>query len=240
MSTTPPVRSTETKHVPTAILGVMFGLLPSMLDNFIVGTALPSIIRELGGASLLAWVVTVYALTTAVTTPIWAKLGDLFGRKHMLQLAVVLFIVGSVLAAAAPSMGLLMAARAFQGIGAGGLAVSAFAVIGDLVPPRERGKYQAMTAIVVAAGTIGGPLLGGFITDGLGWRWAFLINLPLGALAIAWVAAARARRSLSCCRHGQRRAACLPARRQQVSRTASLRSASRRLPLRACGSRDQP
>jgi EmrB/QacA subfamily drug resistance transporter len=178
----------ETRHVAVAILGVMFGLLLSMLDAFIVGTALPSIVRDLGGGEVLAWVVTAYALTTAVTTPIWAKLGDLFGRKRMFQLAVVIFVIGSVLAALAPSMGLLIGARVFQGIGAGGLAVSAFAVIGDLVPPRERGKYQGMTAIVVAAGTIGGPLLGGFITDGLGWRWAFLINLPLGALAIVWVA----------------------------------------------------
>jgi EmrB/QacA subfamily drug resistance transporter len=185
MSISPPP---ETKHVALAILGVMFGLLLSMLDNFIVGTALPSIVVDLGGAALLAWVVTAYSLATAVTTPIWAKLGDLFGRRRMFQLAVALFILGSVFAAAAPSMGLLIAARAFQGIGAGGLAVSAFAVIGDLVPPRERGKYQGMTAIVVAAGTIGGPLLGGFITDGLGWRWAFLINVPLGVLAMAWVA----------------------------------------------------
>lgn len=133
MATTP-----ETKHVAVAILGVMFGLLLSMLDNFIVGTALPSIVRDLRGETLLAWVVTADALTTAVTTPIWAKLGDLFGRKRMFQLAVVIFVLGSVLAALAPSMGLLIAARVFQGIGAGGLAVSAFAVIGDLVPPRAR------------------------------------------------------------------------------------------------------
>lgn len=178
----PPVR------VRLTLLGVMFGLLLSMLDNFIVGTASPSIIRDLGGANLLSWIVTAYALTTAVTTPIWAKLGDLFGRKRVFQISVGLFVLGSVLAAAAPSMILLIAARAVQGIGAGGLAVGAFAVIGDLVPPRERGKYQGMVAIMVAAGTIGGPLLGGFLTDAFGWRSAFLINLPLGALTIAWVA----------------------------------------------------
>lgn len=175
-------------RVRMTLLGVMFGLLLSMLDNFIVGTAAPSIVRDLGDASLLSWVVTAYALTTAVTTPIWGKLGDLFGRKRIFQISVAAFIIGSVLAAVAPSMILLILARAIQGIGAGGLAVGAFAVIGDLVPPRERGKYQGMVAIVVATGTIGGPLAGGFLTDAFGWRSAFLINLPLGALTMAWVA----------------------------------------------------
>ncbi|RLP76562.1 DHA2 family efflux MFS transporter permease subunit [Mycetocola tolaasinivorans] len=184
-TTTPP---NETRYVALAILGVMFGLLLSMLDGFIVGTAMPTIVGELGRADLLAWVVTAYALMTAVSTPIWGKLGDLFGRKRMYQLAITLFIIASILAALAPTMELLIATRALQGIGAGGLAVSAFAVIGDLVPPRERGKYQGMTAIIVAVGTIGGPLAGGLITDGLGWRWAFLINLPLGIIAIVWTA----------------------------------------------------
>ena len=190
MSAVPVVPEGEPKHIRLALLGVMFGLLLSMLDGFIVGTALPTIVGDLGGASLLAWVVTAYALTTAVSTPIWAKFGDLFGRKRMFQLSVAVFVAGSVLIAAAPGMGLLIAARAVQGIGAGGLAVGAFAVIGDLVPPRERGRYQGLTAIVVAAGTIGGPLVGGFVTDALGWRWAFLINVPLGALTMAWVALA--------------------------------------------------
>ncbi|MCW4457701.1 MDR family MFS transporter [Microbacterium sp. MPKO10] len=175
-------------RVRMTLLGVMFGLLLSMLDNFIVGTAAPSIVRDLGDASLLSWVVTAYALTTAVTTPIWGKLGDLFGRKRIFQISVAAFIVGSLLAALAPSMILLILARAIQGIGAGGLAVGAFAVIGDLVPPRERGKYQGMVAIIVATGTIGGPLVGGFLTDAFGWRSAFLINLPLGVLTMAWVA----------------------------------------------------
>lgn len=184
--TTPTPPQTETKHVGLALLGLMFGLLLSMLDTFIVGTAMPTIVRELGRHDLLSWVVTVYALTTAVSTPIWGKLGDLFGRKRMFQLAIALFVVGSVAAAIAPTMELLIASRGLQGLGAGGLAVSAFAVIGDLVPPRERGRYQGLTAIVVAAGTIGGPLVGGFVTEGLGWRWAFLINLPLGILTIGW------------------------------------------------------
>ena len=179
MTTETPPRTTPNVRLP--MLGVLFGLLLAMLDNFIVGTALPSVLNELGGAPVLSWVVTAYTLTAAVTTPIWGKLGDLYGRKRMILTAVGLFVVGSVLAAIAPTMGMLIGARVVQGIGAGGLAVSAFAVIGDLVPPRERGKYQGMVAIVVAAGTIGGPLLGGFLTDALSWRWAFLINLRWGS-----------------------------------------------------------
>ncbi|MBS1907537.1 MAG: MFS transporter [Actinobacteria bacterium] len=176
-----------TRHVGLAMLGVLFGMLLAMLDNFIVGTALPSMVRELHGMEVMAWVVTAYALTTAITTPIWGKLGDLFGRKLMFQLSVAVFAVGSVLVALSPSMGLLIGARVVQGIGAGGLAVGAFAVIGALVPPRDRGKYQGLAAIVIALGTIGGPLLGGAITDALGWHWAFLINVPLAALVLIWV-----------------------------------------------------
>jgi MFS family permease len=185
--TTDATSAPSAARIRLSLLGVLFGMLLSMLDNFIVGTAMPTIVRDLGGVSLLSWVVTAYTLATAVSTPIWGKLGDLYGRKIMFQLAVTGFVAGSVLAALAPSMGLLIAARAFQGLAAGGLAVGAFAVIGDLVPPRERGKYQGMVAVVVATGTIGGPLVGGFITDGFGWRWAFLINLPLGALTLLWV-----------------------------------------------------
>ena len=188
MTSPSPGAQTSRTRVGPVILGLMFGLLLSMLDNFIVGTALPSIVRELGHAALLSWVVTAYALMSAVSTPVWGKLGDLVGRKRMFQTSVVVFVLGSVLAAAAPTMALLVASRAVQGVGAGGLAVGAFSVIGELVPPRERGRYQGLTAIVVAAGTIGGPLLGGAVTDSLGWRWAFLVNLPLGALTLGWVA----------------------------------------------------
>lgn len=175
------------QRIRLTLLGVMLGMLLAMLDNFIVGTAMPTILADLGGVRSLSWVVTAYTLTTAVSTPIWGKLGDLYGRKIMFQLAVVGFIIGSVLASLAPSMNVLIAARAFQGLGAGGLAVGAFAVIADLVPPRERGRYQGMVAVVIAAGTIGGPLIGGLVTDALGWRWAFLINLPLGVVTLAWI-----------------------------------------------------
>lgn len=175
------------QRIRLTLLGVMLGMLLAMLDNFIVGTAMPTILGDLGGVRSLSWVVTAYTLTTAVSTPIWGKLGDLYGRKIMFQLAVVGFIIGSVLASLAPSMNVLIAARAFQGLGAGRLAVGAFAVIADLVPPRERGRYQGMVAVVIAAGTIGGPLIGGLVTDAFGWRWAFLFNLPLGVITLAWI-----------------------------------------------------
>jgi EmrB/QacA subfamily drug resistance transporter len=178
--------NTKPRSVRVVLLGVMLAMLLAMLDNMVVGTAMPTIVRELGGLDHLAWVVTAYTLTTAVSTPIWGKLGDLYHRKKVFLTAIVVFLAGSALSGAAHSMTELIAFRALQGIGAGGLAVGAFAIIGALVPPRERGKYQGMTAMVMALGTIGGPLLGGFITGHFGWRWAFYINLPLGALAFAW------------------------------------------------------
>jgi len=173
-------------NVRWVLLGVLLAMLLAMLDNMIVGTAMPTIVGELGGLSHLAWVISAYTLATAATTPIWAKLGDLYGRKGVFLTAIVVFMIGSGLSGAAQTMYQLIGFRALQGIGAGGLAVSAFAIIGELVPPRERGKYQGMTAIVMAVATIGGPLLGGFITDTAGWRWAFYINLPVGLIALVW------------------------------------------------------
>jgi EmrB/QacA subfamily drug resistance transporter len=170
------------------LLGVMLVLLLGMLDSMVVNTAMPTIVRQLGGRSLLSWVVTAYTLASAVTTPVWGKLGDLFGRKPVFLTAIVVFLLGSALAGAAPSMGLLITFRTLQGLGAGGLAVSAFALIADLVTPRERGRYQGMTVSVMAVGLIGGPLVGGLVTTGLGWRWAFYLNLPLGLLALTWCA----------------------------------------------------
>ncbi|GAA4494099.1 MDR family MFS transporter [Actinoallomurus oryzae] len=169
------------------LLGVMLAMLLSMLDNMVVSTAMPTIVADLGGLTSLSWVVTVYTLVTAVTTPVWGKFGDLFGRKPMYLAAVALFVAGSALCGTATSMGMLIAFRALQGIGAGGIGAGAFALIAALVPPRERGRYQGLTASVMAIGTIGGPLLGGFVTEHLSWRWAFLINLPLGLIALVWV-----------------------------------------------------
>ena len=174
------------KRIRLTLLGVMLGMLLAMLDNAIVGTALPTIVGDLGGLKHLSWVVTAYTLATAVSTPVWGKFGDLRGRKNVFLAAIVVFVTGSILSGAAQSMIELIAFRTLQGLGAGGLAVGAFAIIADLVSPRERGRYQGMTASVMAVGTIGGPLLGGVITTDLGWRWAFYINVPLGALAFIW------------------------------------------------------
>ena len=173
-------------NVRWALLGVMLAMLLAMLDNTIVGTSLPTIVRDLGGLNHLSWVVSAYLLATAASTPVWGKFGDLYGRKRLYLASVVVFLAGSALSGAAQSMTGLIAARALQGLGAGGIGAGAFALIASLVPPRERGRYQGMTASVMAIGTIGGPLLGGVITGHLGWRWAFYINIPLGLTALIW------------------------------------------------------
>ncbi|MEW2526330.1 MDR family MFS transporter [Streptomyces sp. NPDC047071] len=175
------------RNVRWVLLGVMLAMLLSMLDNMVVGTAMPTIVGDLGGLEHISWVVTAYTLVTAVTTPIWGKCGDLFGRKPTYLASIAVFLAGSALCGASRSMTELIAFRALQGIGAGGIGAGAFALIAALVPPRERGKYQGMTASVMAIGTIGGPLLGGLITGNWGWRWAFYINLPLGLFALVWL-----------------------------------------------------
>jgi EmrB/QacA subfamily drug resistance transporter len=160
-----------------------------MLDNMIVGTAMPTIVGELGGLEHLSWVVTAYTLATAAATPLWGKIGDMYGRKGAFLASIVIFLIGSALSGMAQNMGELIGFRAIQGLGAGGLMVGVMAIIGDLIPPRERGKYQGMIAGVMALAMIGGPLVGGSITDNWGWRWAFYINLPLGAVALVAVSA---------------------------------------------------
>jgi EmrB/QacA subfamily drug resistance transporter len=172
--------------------GIMLAMMLAMLDNMVVGTAMPKIVSELGGLSKLSWVVTAYVLGTSVSTPIWGKLGDLYGRKKVFLSAIGLFMLGSMLSGAAGEftwlndmtspMTQLIAFRAFQGLGAGGLMVGAFALIGDLVPPRERGKYQGLMGGIMAIAMIGGPLIGGLITDHASWRWIFYMNLPIGAV----------------------------------------------------------
>ncbi|WP_232663484.1 MDR family MFS transporter [Pseudonocardia sp. TRM90224] len=178
----PPARTR--REIYTAMSGLMIAMLLAMLDNTIVGTAMPTIVGELGGLEHLSWVVTAYALATAVTTPVWAKIGDLYGRKGIFMGAIVVFLIGSALTGMAQDMGQLIGFRAVQGIGAGGLMVGAMAIIGDLVPPRDRGRYQGLMAAVMPLAFIGGPLLGGFLTDNLSWRWAFYVNIPLGVLAL--------------------------------------------------------
>ncbi|WP_406343205.1 MDR family MFS transporter [Streptomyces sp. NBC_00648] len=177
------------RSVRVVLLALMIAMLLAMLDNMIVGTAMPTIVGDLGGMAHLSWVVTAYTLATAASTPIWGKLGDMYGRKGAFLSSIVVFLVGSALSGMAQDMGQLIGFRAIQGLGAGGLIVGVMAIIGELIPPRERGKYQGMMAGVMGIAMIGGPLVGGSITDHLGWRWSFYINLPLGAVALAMVTA---------------------------------------------------
>ncbi len=181
--------------VPRGRTRVVFGalmlvLLLASLDQTIVSTALPTIVGDLGGLDHLSWVVTAYLLASTVAAPVYGKLGDLYGRKRVLSAAIVLFLVGSALCGAAQGMGQLIGFRALQGLGGGGLMVVTLAVIGDLVPPRERGRYQGLFGAVFGVSTVLGPLLGGFFVDGPGWRWIFYVNLPLGAVALAAIAVA--------------------------------------------------
>ncbi|MGA5322338.1 MDR family MFS transporter [Streptomyces seoulensis] len=179
----------QPKSVRVVLLALMIAMMLAMLDNMIVGTAMPTIVGDLGGLEHLSWVVTGYTLATAASTPVWGKIGDMYGRKGAFLGSIVIFLIGSALSGMAQGMGELIAFRAVQGLGAGGLMVGVMAIIGDLIPPRERGKYQGMMAGVMALAMIGGPLVGGTITDNWGWRWTFYINLPLGAVALALVSA---------------------------------------------------
>ncbi|MFJ9415047.1 MDR family MFS transporter [Streptomyces sp. NPDC101227] len=167
-----------------AILGLLLGIILATLDGTIVGTALPTIVGDLGGISHLSWVVTAYLLTTAVSTPIWGKLGDLYGRKGSYLASIAVFLIGSVLCGLAQDMGQLIAFRAFQGLGAGGLFVGALSLIGTLLPPAQAGRAQSMIGVMLPIAMIGGPLLGGFLTDQLDWRWVFYVNVPVGVAAL--------------------------------------------------------
>jgi EmrB/QacA subfamily drug resistance transporter len=178
------VAQRSTRSIYIAMIGLMLGMFLAMLDNLIVGTALPTIVGDLGGISHLSWVVTAYTLATAACTPIWGKLGDLYGRKGMFMASIVIFLGGSMLSGLSQNMDELIGFRALQGLGAGGLMVGAFAIIGDLVPPRERGRFQALIGGMMPVAFVGGPLLGGFLTDNFSWRWAFYVNVPLGAVAL--------------------------------------------------------
>jgi EmrB/QacA subfamily drug resistance transporter len=172
---------------------VIFGalllvLLLASLDQTIVSTALPTIVGDLGGISKLSWVVTAYLLASTVSGPLYGKLGDLYGRKGVLQTAIVIFLVGSALCGISQNLTELIVFRALQGLGAGGLIVVTIAVVGDIVPPRERGRYQGYFGGVFGVATVLGPLLGGFFVDNLSWRWIFYVNLPIGLIALAVIA----------------------------------------------------
>lgn len=164
---------------------LLLSMLLASLDQTIVATALPTIAGDLGGLQSLSWVVTAYLLATTATTPLWGKIGDLYGRKKIMGLAILVFLGGSALCGAAWNMSALVAFRAFQGIGAGGLIVMAMAIVGDLFTPRERGRYQGYIQAVFALASVAGPVLGGLFVDHLSWRWVFYVNLPLGVIALS-------------------------------------------------------
>jgi len=167
------------------ILGALLvGLLLAALDQTIVATALPTIVSDLGGLSHLSWIVTAYLLASTASTPLWGKLGDLYGRKRVFQASILIFLFGSALAALSQTMVQLVLFRGVQGLGGGGLIVLALAIIADVVPPRERGRYQGLFGGVFGLASVIGPLLGGFLVDQLSWHWVFLVNLPLGGLAL--------------------------------------------------------
>src|SRR5436853_6242859 len=173
-----------------AIFGALFlALWLAALDQTVVSTALPTMVGDLGGLSYLSWVVTAYLLASTVTGPLYGKFGDLYGRKVVLQTAIVIFLIGSALCGLAQGMPELIAFRALQGLGAGGLLVTTIAVVGDIIPPRERGRYQGLFGAVFGVSTVIGPLLGGFFVDNLSWRWIFYVNLPTGAAALVVIGA---------------------------------------------------
>ncbi|MEU4703538.1 MDR family MFS transporter [Nonomuraea dietziae] len=170
------------------VFGLLTGMFLAMLDGLIVGTALPTIAGDLAGLDQLPGVVTAYMLAAAATTPIWGKLGDLLGRKATFVCSIALFLAGSALCGLAQTMPQLIAFRAVQGLGAGGLMVGALAIIGVLVPPRDSGRLQSMIGAIMPVAYVGGPLLGGLLTDQLSWRWTFYVNLPIGVLALLLIA----------------------------------------------------
>ena len=184
-----PAQAGQNPRVRLIFGALLLVLLLASLDQTIVSTALPTIVGDLGGVSDLSWVVTAYLLSSTVAGPVYGKLGDQYGRKVVLQAAIVIFLVGSALCGLSQNMTELILFRGLQGLGAGGLIVVTIAVIGDIIPPRERGRYQGYFGGVFGVSTVLGPLLGGFFVDNLSWRWIFYVNLPIGLIALAVIAA---------------------------------------------------
>ena len=190
MQDTPGARPAVTPRGGLVVVyaALMLAILLAALDQTIVATALPTIVGDLGGLSHLSWVITAYLLATTVSAPLWGKLGDQYGRKRLFQVAIVIFLIGSALCGLSRNMFELISFRALQGLGGGGLIVLAQAIVGDVVSPRDRGRYQGAFGAVFGVASVAGPLLGGFFVDNLGWRWVFYINLPIGILALVTIA----------------------------------------------------
>src|SRR3984885_4439674 len=172
------------RQILVIMSGLMLGLFLAALDQTIVATALPTIVGDFHRSNLLSWVITAYLLASTASTPLWGKAGDLYGRKRVFQLAIVVFLVASALCGASQNMFELIAFRGLQGIGGGGLLSLAFAIIGDVIPPRDRGRHQGYFGAVFGVSSVVGPLAGGFAVDDLSWRYIFYINLPLGIVAL--------------------------------------------------------
>ena len=178
------------RQILIVMSGLMTGMFLAALDQSIVGTALPRITSDLGGLDKLSWVVTAYLLAATSSTPLWGKISDLYGRRPLFQIAIVTFVVGSLVSGFSQDINQLIGARAVQGLGGGGLMALAMATVGDVIPPRERGRYQGYFALTFGVSSVLGPVLGGFFADGPGWQWIFFINVPIGIAALVVTSAA--------------------------------------------------